>query len=196
MVACNKFYEKHRDENVNAKLADVDISFKKKDILENAEKIDDVYLKLMYLIMFLLPTRRIGELTNMRIAKIDSDVSNNITTIILSLKNYNWYWRGSFYNNNTKTKTSYINKDIDNEIIELINKLPDDTDFIFKYENINAVFSNLTNSIYNITLTANDVRHLYATYSVSSGNGKKIMNDAKLMNHSVEEHCLYCIEKL
>lgn len=189
----NAFYKNTRHINVNNKLFNIidEISFEPVDVLTNAQKIDNIHLKLMYLIQFLLPTRRIGELAYMRLAKTEDDIKN---------VDFNWFYNGKFYNHHNKNKRTYINNEIPTEIIELINQLPPDTDYIMgRYANdeINNTFSRVLYNIYSKNLTNNDIRHLYATYTmkdVSNKNASEWLNlQAYLMNHSFAEHFEYLI---
>ena len=78
-----KNYDENRSKVAN--IDDVNISFNKKDVIDNLNKLDDRTDMIIYGLYFLIPTRRIGEFINTLIAKTKADL--NVLTL-------NWYYDG------------------------------------------------------------------------------------------------------
>ena len=191
MTAYNTNYKENRSNVVVNKEMTSKISFDTADVIENANKIDDVYDKIMYMLLFLIPTRRLYDYRIMRIAtKKDTDDME-----------FNWYYQGKMYINNTKNKKAMV-LDIPNEIISVINKLPADTDYIFgKFYNaptLSRRFTTITNDIYGNSFNAVDIRKLYATYNLKTagdtGDMRKYNETAKKMGHSTAENANYSLK--
>ena len=192
MTAYNANYAENRSNVVVNKEMTSKISFDTKDVIENANKINDVYDKLMYMLLFLMPTRRLYDYRITRIATKKGDVED---------MKYNWYYQGKFYINNTKNKKMMI-LDVPREIIDVINQLPPDTDYIFgKLYNaptLSRKFAKITNDIYGDPFNAVSVRKLYATYNLKTagdtGDMKKYNETAKQMGHSTSENANYSLK--
>lgn len=192
MTEYNKNYVENRSNVVVNKEMTTKISFDTKDVIENANKIDEVYDKLMYMLLFLMPTRRLYDYRITRIATKKGDIDD---------EKYNWYYQGKFYINNTKNKKMMI-LDVPSEIIAIINQLPYDTDYIFgKLYNaptLSRRFSKITNDIYGDPFNAVDIRKLYATYNLKTagdtGDMKKYNETAKQMGHSTSENANYSLK--
>ncbi len=190
MTAYNANYTENRSNVVVNKEMTSKISFDTANVIENANKIDDVYDKLIYMLLFLMPTRRLYDYRIMRIATKKGDTDDMV---------FNWYYLGKMYINNTKNKKVMV-LDIPNEIISVINKLPADTDYIFgKFYNaptLSRKFAKITNDLYGDPFNAVDVRKLYATYNLkNTGDTKTMKENAHKMGHSMEEHLNYVINK-
>lgn len=192
MTAYNANYKENRSNVIVNKEMTSKISFDTKDVIENANKIDDVYDKLMYMLLFLIPTRRLYDYRIMRIATKKDDTDD---------MEFNWYYQGKMYINNTKNKKAMV-LDIPNEIISVINKLPADTDYIFgKFYNaptLSRRFTTITNDIYGNSFNAVDIRKLYATYNLKTagdtGDMRKYNETAKKMGHSTAENANYSLK--
>ena len=192
MTEYNKNYVENRSNVVVNKEMTSKISFDTKDVIENANKIDDVYDKLMYMLLFLMPTRRLYDYRITRIATKKGDIDD---------EKYNWYYQGKFYINNTKNKKMMI-LDVPSEIIAIINQLPYDTDYIFgKLYNaptLSRRFAKITNDIYGDPFNAVDIRKLYATYNLKTagdtGDTKTMRDNARKMGHSLDEHLNYAVK--
>lgn len=192
MTAYNANYAENRSNVVVNKEMTSKISFDTKDVIENANKIDDVYDKLMYMLLFLIPTRRLYDYRIMRIATKKGDTDDMA---------FNWYYQGKFYINNTKNKKMMI-LDVPREIIDVINQLPPDTDYIFgKFYNaptLSRKFAKITNDLYGDPFNAVSVRKLYATYNLKTagdtGDMKKYNETAKKMGHSTAENANYSLK--
>lgn len=192
MTAYNANYTENRSNVVVNKAMTSKISFDTKDVIENANKINDVYDKLMYMLLFLMPTRRLYDYRITRIATKKGDIENRA---------FNWYYQGKLYINNTKNKKAMV-LDIANEIVNVINQLPPDTDYIFgKLYNaptLSRKFAKITNDIYGDPFNAVSVRKLYATYNLKNagdtGDMKKYNETAKQMGHSTNENANYSLK--
>jgi hypothetical protein len=168
------------------------ISFNTADVIENANKIDDAYDKLMYMLLFLMPTRRLYDYRIMRIATKKGDTDD---------MEFNWYYQGKMYINNTKNKQKMI-LEAPNEIIGVINQLPADTDYIFgklyTAPTLSRRFATITNDIYGDPFNAVDIRKLRATYNLKTagdtGDMRKYNETAKKMGHSTAENANYSLK--
>ena len=192
MTAYNANYTENRSNVVVNKEMTSKISFDTANVIENANKIDDVYDKLIYMLLFLMPTRRLYDYRIMRIATKKGDTDDMV---------FNWYYQGKMYINNTKNKKVMV-LDIPNEIINVINKLPLNTDYIFgKFYNaptLSRKFAKITNDLYGDPFNAVDIRKLYATYNLKTagdtGDMKKYNETAKMMGHSTSENANYSLK--
>ena len=192
MTAYNDNYRENRSNVIVNKEATSKISFDTNDVVSNANKITDPYDKLMYMLLFLLPTRRLYDYRIMRIASKKGDTDD---------EKFNWYYQGKFYINNTKNKKTMI-LDVPKQIIDVINSLPNDTDYIFgKLYNaptLSRRFAKITSDIYNDPFNAVDIRKLYATYNMKTagetGDMKKYNETARQMGHSTAENANYSLK--
>lgn len=182
-------YNLNRDNVIVHKDIVSKISFLKNDVLLHASNINDPFDKLIYLLLFLLPTRRLHDYRIARVAPSFNDTNNN---------NFNWYFQGKLYINNTKNKIPIV-IDLPPEIISIINDLPYDTDFIlgksYSEPSLSLKFSKITSSIYGTPFNALDIRKIYASYNlksnISSGNTTELIDNARKMGHSIHEHLKY-----
>jgi len=192
MTAYNANYTENRSNVVVNKEMTSKISFDTRHIMGNVDEIDDVYDKLIYMLLFLMPTRRLYDYRIMRIATKKGDTDDMA---------FNWYYQGKLYINNTKNKKVMV-LDIPNEIINVINKLPLNTDYIFgKFYNaptLSRKFAKITNDLYGDPFNAVDVRKLYATYNLKTagdtGDMRKYNETAKKMGHSTAENANYSLK--
>jgi len=192
MTAYNENYRENRSNVIVNKEATSKISFDTNDVVSNANKITDSYDKLMYMLLFLLPTRRLYDYRIMRIASKKGDIDN---------EKFNWYYQGKIYINNTKNKRTII-LDVPKQIIDVINSLPNDTDYIFgKLYNaptLSRRFAKITSDIYNEPFNAVDIRKLYATYNMKTagetGDMRRYTETARQMGHSTAENANYSLK--
>lgn len=157
------------------------INFDKQELLKNANEIlTDNNEKIMYLLMTLIPTRRLDDYRNMTYGKSNGNYFDNENIYIKDTA--------------TKNKKSIIIK-IPNEIIDL---LPDQG-FIFgsefKQSALSVKFSSVMEKVYKKKIGATDLRRMYLTNINRSGASfierKDIANAA---GHSVEESLKYAIK--
>ena len=165
------------------------ISFDKNIVLHLSSSIPDIFDKLIYLLLFLLPTRRLHDYRIARVASKFNDVLNI---------DFNWYHQGKLYINNTKNKDKLI-LDLPSEIISVINDLPYETDFLlgksYTEPSLSIKFNKITSSIYGSPFNALDIRKIYASHNlksnISNGNSNLISINARNMGHSIQEHLKY-----
>ena len=99
VIAKNKYYQDNRHKIICNQDAIDNISFETDDVLKNIEKISNPYDKLLYALLFLMPTRRIHDYRYTKIAYKKKQ---------LDIKEFNWYYQGNIYINNTKNKKSIV----------------------------------------------------------------------------------------
>lgn len=191
-IEYKKVYDENRDKAVvNTELTSK-ISFDKDDVLKNYLKCKDIYEQLIYLLMFLMPTRRLYDYRITRIATKSGDINN---------LDFNWYYQGKIYINNTKNK-DMMALELPNEIINIIIQLPPDTDYILgkKYSesSLSEKFRRITEHIYGTPFNAVDIRKLYATYNLKTnaetGDTKQMKANARNMGHSLSQNMEYVVK--
>jgi len=157
------------------------ISFDKQDILKNAnEFLTDDYEKIVYLLMTLIPTRRLDDYRTMTYGE---NKGNYFDDEFMYIKD-----------TNTKNKKSITIK-IPTEIIDI---LPH-TGFILGYEYtqpaLTVKFSSIMNKIYKKKIGATDLRRMYLTMINNSGMSyleKKDIADA--VGNSIVEGIKYSLK--
>jgi hypothetical protein len=175
-----KNYDENRSKIAN--VDDVNISFDKKVVIDNMAKLDERTDMLIYSLLFLIPTRRIGEYINTLIAKSDNDIKN--------LK-HNWYYKNKLYINNTKTKASLV---IDLPEVIDINIDKNDEFLLGKKYTHNTIVSKLgsiTNKIYGKQYKPNELRHLYSSYINNQGSSLAEREASVAGTHSVIQGLKY-----
>jgi hypothetical protein len=175
-----KNYDDNRSKIAN--VDDVNISFDKNTILDNINILDDRIDKLIYGLYFLIPTRRINEYINTKIAKSEADIND--------LK-HNWYYQGKIYINTSKTKAHVI---IDlPEVIDL--NIDENDEYLLgkKYTSntITTKLSNITKKIYNKSFKPNEIRHIYATYINNRGSSLSEREASTKGTHSITQQLKY-----
>ena len=95
VMAKNKYYQDNRHKIICNQDAINNISFETNAVLKNIDKIDNPYDKLLFALLFLIPTRRIHDYRYTKIAYKKSQID---------IKEFNWYYQGKIYINNTKNK--------------------------------------------------------------------------------------------
>lgn len=160
------------------------ISFDKQDLLKNAnEMLTDNNEKIMFLLMTLIPTRRLDDYRNMTYGKSEGSEGNYFD-------NENMYIKDT----NTKNKKSIIIK-IPNEIIDL---LPDNGFILgneYKQSALSVKFSSVMEKIYKKKIGALDLRRMYLTTINRSGASFiERKNIADAAGHSVEESLKYAVK--
>jgi hypothetical protein len=193
------------------------LSFDKEDVL-NIINDDDLKLtnieKLIIGLMLLFPTRRPVDYRRMLISQT---LPKKETKLKISLRN-NYYFNKQFYFNITKNKDIQhftIDSDLDlliNNVIASYDNNNNDNDNTNKYlllNNKNQPFSctglslfimKTFKKIFNIAISAVEIRRLYSTYlkkQVADGiiTEKEHRNISYIMNHSYEENKKYAYFK-
>jgi len=196
-TAYNKHYQEHRNDLEINEEEVAKISFAKEDVLANAEKIEDINLKILYMLVFMLPTRRLGDYRITIIAENEEDTKNEKS---------NWYYNNKIYINNTKDKKKII-LDIPDEIASIINEIiiparEVSGDFMFLIGNysqsyLSEVFTKLMIQIYGSHFTATNIRKLYASHNLKTagdtGDVKQMLKNQSEMGHNLQQHLQYVI---
>jgi hypothetical protein len=148
----------------------------------NLAKLDDIIDKIIYSFSMIV-RGRVSDLRNTKKTTNKKDITDD---------NFNWYYQGKLYINNTKNKKQYII-----ELPELLNywnELPNG--YILGglinqstlSQRIQRVFLKLYGKIY----TASNLRHLYATAINNSGASlEERQKTAKQSGHSITEQLKY-----
>lgn len=172
------------------------ISFKEEDIEERVRGIEGAYNRLLYALMLKLPTRRLADYRRMRIETENPEGKD---------KEYNYYYDGKLYINNTKNKREMV-QDIRGEglIMRLIGELPEGTRYLISGEEmygqakLSKIFGGITKVIYGTRFNARDIRKINATESYKrigeEGGIRRFKEEAKNRGHSVEEALEYVLE--
>ena len=194
--AQNKHYNEHRNDLEINEEEVAKISFAKEDVLANAEKIVFPRMRVLYMLMFMLPVRRLGDYRITLIAEDEEDLKDE--------KN-NWYYNNKIYINNTKNKVKII-LDIPDEITSIINNeiIGDDypspskrliLDVNESY--LSLIFSKLMVEIYGSHFTATNIRKLYASHNLKTagetGDVKQMLKNQGEMGHNLQQHLQYVI---
>ena len=191
VLDAQKKYDEGRERIIQDKEAVSKISFLDQDIINNLEKVEYPYDKVIYSLMFAMPTRRLHDY---RFTKNASDIKD------IEDVNFNWYYDNKIYINNTKNKKQII-LILPKIIIDLINKLPvfGSYDYILGKAYDEAVLSSKFRSImiklYGSGFTASDIRALYISYNLTKGgNLSDLKENAVLQGHSLSENLKYAIK--
>jgi hypothetical protein len=196
-TAYNKHYQEHRNDFEINEEEVAKISFVKEDVLANAEKIEDINLKVLYMLVFMLPVRRLSDYRLTLIAEDEEDTKNEKS---------NWYYNNKIYINTTKDKKKII-LDIPNEITSIINEIiiparEAGGDFMFLIGNysqpyLSEIFSKLMVQIYDSHFTATNIRKIYASHNLKTagetGDVKQMLKNQREMGHALREHLQYVI---
>ena len=189
------------DESIKNKI-DV-LSFNKNDLIDNLNKHHDLSSneKLIYALLTLFPTRRPVDYRKMII--IFSEPPNQ-SKVKYEDKN-NYYFNKTFYFNVTKNKKIQkfqISDDLHN-IIQSIIKDKNEGEYLLSNNNkqftqieLSKLIMNTFFKIYEISISAVEIRRLYATYLKSLYNNKEISEAehrlfADMMNHNFDENLKY-----
>lgn len=187
-TAYNENYTTHRNDLIVNEEEVAKISFKPEDLLKNAELIEDVGMKILYLLMTLIPTRRISDYRMTKIAKNEEDLQNT---------NYNWYYNKQIYINNTKNNQKMV-LDIPDELDAII-KTKTDSYLIDEIAQSTAShrFVEITKKIYGTPFTATDIRKIYATHNLKMGaefrDITQMLKNQVAMGHILSEHLKYVL---
>jgi len=193
-TAQNKHYNEHRNDFEINEEEVAKISFAKEDVLANAEKIDFPRMKVLYMLMFMLPVRRLSDYRLTLIAKNEEDIKDE--------KN-NWYYNNKIYINTTKDKKKII-LDIPDKITSIINNDIIQSDFPSKHlignhsqAYMSEVFSKLMVQIYGSHFTATIIRKIYASHNLKTagetGDVKQMLKNQSEMGHNIQQHLQYVI---
>jgi hypothetical protein len=190
----NKHYQEHRNDFEINEEEVAKISFVKEDVLANAEKIEDINLKILYMLVFMLPVRRLSDYRITRIAKDEEDLKD---------EKHNWYYNNKIYINITKDKKKII-LDIPDEIVSIIKKnhlyyIQVSKNLIGNYSQpyLSEIFSKLMVQIYDSHFTATNIRKIYASHNLKrageTGDVKQMLKNQREMGHTLHEHLQYVI---
>jgi hypothetical protein len=190
----NKHYQEHRNDFEINEEEVAKISFVKEDVLANAEKIEDINLKILYMLVFMLPVRRLSDYRLTRIAKDEEDLKD---------EKHNWYYNNKIYINITKDKKKII-LDIPDEIVSIIKKnhlyyIQVSKNLIGNYSQpyLSEIFSKLMVQIYDSHFTATNIRKIYASHNLKrageTGDVKQMLKNQREMGHTLHEHLQYVI---
>ena len=189
-TAYNENYTTHRNDLIVNEEEVAKISFIKEDILENASKIDDTNMKILYLLMFMIPTRRLADYRLTKIAQSEEDTKNT---------DFNWYYNDKIYINNTKNKHKMI-LDIPLEIANVIKTKTHGFPYLIAdiaQSTISQKFRDLTNKIYGAPFVASDIRKIYATHNLKMGaefrDITQMLKNQVAMGHILTEHLKYVL---
>lgn len=175
-------YETRRNESVIP--ADKLISFDKETLLKNAnDKLKTNEDKLLYLIMTIIPTRRLDDYREMTIGKSDENDGNYYENGVMYIKE-----------GNTKNKQSIVIK-LPNEIIDLI---PTEGYFLKKQytqSSLSKRFVVVMEAVYGYKITANELRRIYlTTINEASVSFKERRDVADAVGASVMETLKYALK--
>jgi len=179
------------------------LSFNKNDIIDNLNKHHDLLSneKLIYALLTLFPTRRPVDYRKMLITFSEP---RNQSKLKYEDKN-NYYYNKTFYFNITKNKKIQkfqISDDLDNIIQSNIQDkkegeyLLSNNNKQFTQNELSKLIMNTFFKIYEISISAVEIRRLYATY-LKSLYDKKELSEAEhrhicdMMNHNYEENKKY-----
>ena len=187
-IAYNKHYQEHRNDLIVNQEEVAKISFEKEDVLANAEKIENIHHKILYMLMFMMPVRRLNDYRITLIAKNEEDIKDE--------KN-NWYYQGKIYINITKNKQKII-LNVPDEITKIIDI--QQTHLVGKYSQayLSDVFANkIMNKIYDLPYTAMNIRKIYASNNLKmageTGDVKQMLKNQGEMGHNLNQHLQYVI---
>jgi hypothetical protein len=197
MTEYNLHYEEHRNDLEINQEEVAKISFEKADVLAIAETIENISYKVLYMLVFMMPVRRLSDYRLTIIADNEEETKD---------ERGNWYWNNKIYINNTKNKQKII-LDIPEEITKIINDIivparRASNDFNFLIGNysqpyLSEAFSNLTKKIYGSAFTATDIRKIYCTRNLEKaggvGNINEVLSNQNLCGHSLAEHINYAL---
>ena len=198
MIEYNLHYEEHRNDLEINQEEVAKISFEKADVLAIAETIENISYKVLYMLVFMMPVRRLSDFRLTIIAYNEEETKDEIS---------NWYWNNKIYINTTKNKQKII-LDIPEEITKIINEIiiparRASNDYLiylignYSQPYLSEAFSNLTKKIYGSAFTATDIRKIYCTRNLEKaggvGNINEVLSNQNLCGHSLAEHINYAL---
>lgn len=156
------------------------ISFDRQTILNNSLKLTDDYDRILYLLMTLIPTRRLDDYRNMTYGESEGNYYDDENMFIKD--------------NYTKNKKGLVIK-IPTEIVDLLHH----SGFILGHQYTQSVlsvkFSNIMFKVYSKRIGASDLRRMYMTnvnkQTPSFIERKELANE---LGHSVEEGMKYSMK--
>lgn len=156
------------------------ISFDKQDLLQNANKLTDSYEKIMYLLMTLLPTRRLSDYRNMTYGESNGNYYDDENIYIRDIA--------------TKNKKSIVIK-IPTEIVDILPHTGYILGFEYSQPLLSRKFAMLMEKIYGRQFGASDLRRMYLTIINRSGASYLERRDvADAVGNSVEETVKYSMK--
>lgn len=172
-------YEVRRNETVIPE-ADL-ISFDKQTVLKNAiDKLKENDEKLLYLLMTLLPTRRLDDYRQMTIGKGEG----------------NYYENGVMFIKDTTTKNKKsINIKMPNEVIDIIPESGYMLGLQYDQPSLSRQFMKITEKVYGKKISANEMRRIYMT-NINRAGASYIERKqvASQLGHDVVEGVKYAMK--
>jgi hypothetical protein len=157
------------------------ISFDKQTVLKNAiDKLKDNDEKLLYLLMTLIPTRRLDDFRTMTIGKGEGNYCENGVMFIKDT--------------NTKNKKP-INIKMPNEVIDIIPESGYMLGLEYDQPSLSRKFMKITEKVYGKKISANEMRRMYMTNLNQAGASfteRKVV--AVELGHSVVEGIKYAMK--
>lgn len=175
-------YDDKRSEII-AEKEDLEISFEKKDIIENIKKIEGEEDKIIYGYLMLMN----GRVHDLRYTKIANEKDETKD------EGHNYIYEGMYYINNTKNKKKkvlYISEEFaelykGRGVGYLLGRLMGSSTIAKRIENI-------TNRVYGKIYTSSNIRHIKATQINERGTDYKGRKEiAERAGHSVEQQIKY-----
>ena len=179
------------------------LSFDKKNIIdkynENSHLTDNE--KLIFVLLTLFPTRRPVDYRKMLVSFNEPKNQSKLNYV----DKYNYYYNKTFYFNITKNKKQQqftVPDELDNIIKSLITT-KNNNDFLLSVNNnqltqiqLSKLIMNTFYKIYDISISAVEIRRLYATYLKKLAENKLITirehkDISDMMNHNYEENKKY-----
>jgi len=179
------------------------LSFDKKDIIDKYNKNSHLTdnEKLIFVLLTLFPTRRPVDYRKMLVS---FNEPKNQSKLSYADKN-NYYYNKTFYFNITKNKKQQqftVPDELDNIIKSLITT-KNNNDYLLSVNNkqftqidLSKLIMNTFYKIYNVSISAVEIRRLYATYLKNLAENKLITirehkDISDMMNHNYEENKKY-----
>ena len=191
----NNYQEHRHDLEINHEEI-AKISFVKEDVLAVAETIENINHKLLYMLVFMMPVRRLNDYRITYIAEIEDDLKKTET---------NWYYEGKIWINNTKNGRKIV-LNLPDEIVRYINdviiptRIRENHNLLvgeYSQPKLTEEFGKLTKKLFGSQFNANDIRKVYASFNLKTagetGDVKQMLQNQNAMGHSLAEHLEYVI---
>jgi hypothetical protein len=203
-----KFQDNYDTERANKVVDDTiatkmnSLSFDKKDILEKFNNTDlSINEKLIYVLLTLFPTRRPVDYRKMLVSFNEPQNQSKLNYV----DKYNFYYNKTFYFNITKNKKlqKFTVPDELDDILKTLISTKNNNDFLLSLNNkqftqidLSKLVMSTFYKIYNVSISAVEIRRLYATHLKKLVENKLItIKDHRdicdMMNHNYEENKKY-----
>lgn len=197
MTAVNKNYTDNRNKNIYVNEDAVSkVSFIRDEVLSNMEKLNDDE-KLLYGLLFLIPSRRLHDFRFMRHVEVD-DIEKEPDFHL-----YNWIVGGDMmiiHNTKNKDKIQIPLCDELKKIIFHHKNAPYNTDKnwilgkFYQAHQISRYFSQIMAKVYDYNFGCRDIRRIYCTQSVKNMTSATVLKkEARETGHNLEEHINYVL---